>query len=169
MMDFDFVQQLIRAVDDSSIDNVEVERGGTRIRISKTPSGTILSSGAVAGPPAGGHAPVVPAQTSANPHGTADSVTRPAVEDAEPAPVDHGWADVTSPMVGTFYRAPSPDADAFTEVGKRISAGDTLCIIEAMKLMNELEAELEGTIREICVEDGDPVEYGQVLFRVEPA
>ena len=169
MMDFDFVQQLIRAVDDSSIDNVEVERGGTRIRISKTPSGAVLSSGAVTMPSAGGQSPAAPAQAGSNPHGGTDSVTRSAVEDPAPAPVDHGWDDVTSPMVGTFYRSPAPDADPFTEVGKRIAPGDTLCIIEAMKLMNELEAEIEGTIREICVEDGDPVEYGQVLFRVEPA
>ncbi len=69
-------------------------------------------------------------------------------------------------MVGTFYRSPAPDAVAYVEVGGRINPGDTLCILEAMKLMNELEAEITGTIEEVCVENGEPVEYGQVLFRV---
>jgi acetyl-CoA carboxylase biotin carboxyl carrier protein len=71
-------------------------------------------------------------------------------------------------MVGTFYRAPAPDASSYVEVGARVSPGDTLCIIEAMKLMNELECEVSGVIREICVESSEPVEYGQVLFRVSP-
>jgi acetyl-CoA carboxylase biotin carboxyl carrier protein len=79
------------------------------------------------------------------------------------------WVEITSPMVGTFYRAPSPESPPFVEPGTRITSGDPLCIIEAMKLMNELEAELDGTIREVLVENGEPVEYGQVLFRVEPA
>jgi acetyl-CoA carboxylase biotin carboxyl carrier protein len=72
-------------------------------------------------------------------------------------------------MVGTFYRAPAPDAPPYVEKGKRVSTGDTLCIIEAMKLMNELECEVDGTIVEILVENAHPVEYGQVLFRVDPA
>ena len=72
-------------------------------------------------------------------------------------------------MVGTFYRAPAPDAPPYAEKGKRVSKGDTLCIIEAMKLMNELECEVEGTIVEVLVENGQPIEYGQVLFRVDPA
>jgi acetyl-CoA carboxylase biotin carboxyl carrier protein len=72
-------------------------------------------------------------------------------------------------MVGTFYRAPAPDAPPYAEVGDRVSKGQTVCILEAMKLMNELECEVSGTIREICVENADPVEYGQVLFRIEPA
>jgi acetyl-CoA carboxylase biotin carboxyl carrier protein len=164
MMDFDFVQQLIRAVDSSSIDNVEVERGGTRIRISKTPSGSVLPSGPIPGAPTVGHGSFATASGEASPPSTAE----PAGGEAA-VPVDNGWEEVTSPMVGTFYRSPSPEADPFAEVGSRVSAGDTLCIIEAMKLMNELESELDGTIREVCVEDGDPVEYGQVLFRVEPA
>jgi acetyl-CoA carboxylase biotin carboxyl carrier protein len=71
-------------------------------------------------------------------------------------------------MVGTFYRAPSPDVPAFVDMGASISKGDPICIIEAMKLMNELEADVEGTIVEICVSNGEPVEYGQLLFRVDP-
>jgi acetyl-CoA carboxylase biotin carboxyl carrier protein len=71
-------------------------------------------------------------------------------------------------MVGTFYRAPAPDAPAYVDVGSRIGEGDTLCIIEAMKLMNELDSELSGTIAEVCIDNAQPVEFGQVLFRVDP-
>jgi acetyl-CoA carboxylase biotin carboxyl carrier protein len=77
--------------------------------------------------------------------------------------------DVKSPMVGTFYRAPAPDAPPYVETGTTVSKGQTLCILEAMKLMNELECEVDGVVREILVEDADPVEFGQVLFRVEPS
>ena len=72
-------------------------------------------------------------------------------------------------MVGTFYAAPAPDAPAYVKVGQKVGVGDTLCIIEAMKLMNELEAEVAGTIVEICAQNAEPVEYGQVLFRIDPA
>ncbi|HSR41048.1 MAG TPA: acetyl-CoA carboxylase biotin carboxyl carrier protein, partial [Longimicrobiales bacterium] len=88
---------------------------------------------------------------------------------AEAAEEGNGLVEVASPMVGTFYRAPAPDAPPYVEVGDRVSKGDTLCIIEAMKLMNELECETPGTIAEIRVENADPVEYGQVLFRIDPA
>ena len=87
---------------------------------------------------------------------------------AAPAPAARRLIEVKSPMVGTFYRAPEPGAEPYAKVGSRISAGQTLCIIEAMKIMNELEAEVSGTIREVLVEDAQPVEFGQVLFRVEP-
>ena len=81
---------------------------------------------------------------------------------------DKKWVDVTSPMVGTFYAAPAPDEDPFVSVGDRITKGDTVCIIEAMKLMNEIEGEVTGQIVEIVVENGEPVEFGQVLMRVNP-
>jgi acetyl-CoA carboxylase biotin carboxyl carrier protein len=77
--------------------------------------------------------------------------------------------EIRSPMVGTFYRSPSPDAPPYAEVGARVSKGQTLCILEAMKLMNELESEVAGVVREILIENAEPVEYGQVLFRIEPA
>src|SRR5690349_24693844 len=76
--------------------------------------------------------------------------------------------EIRSPMVGTFYKAPEPGADAYVRVGSRVNPGQTVCIIEAMKIMNEIEAEIAGTVREISVEDGQPVEFGQVLFRVDP-
>jgi acetyl-CoA carboxylase biotin carboxyl carrier protein len=90
----------------------------------------------------------------------------PAEEDAPAA--KSNTTDVESPMVGTFYRAPAPDAPPYVEVGDHVGKGQTLCILEAMKLMNELEAEVAGKVREICIGNGEPVEYGQVLFRIEP-
>lgn len=85
-----------------------------------------------------------------------------------PAPVDKNWIEIISPMVGTFYRAPAPDEPPFVEMGDTIRRGQTVCIIEAMKLMNELEAEVNGVVKEILVENGQPIEYGQPLMRVEP-
>jgi acetyl-CoA carboxylase biotin carboxyl carrier protein len=157
MIDLEFVEKLIRTLDESSVDHVEIERGGTRILVSKTPT---------AGPAAPAPAPQTPASPPpASGTSSPPSASAPEVKTASPDP---NLVEITSPMVGTFYRAPAPDADAFVEVGKKISKGDPLCIIEAMKLMNELEAEIEGTIREICVQNAEPVEYGQVLFRVQP-
>lgn len=86
-----------------------------------------------------------------------------------PAPVvDKRWVEITSPLVGTFYRSPAPDEPAFANIGDRIRVGQTVCIIEAMKVMNELEAEISGQVMEILVENGQPVEYGQPLMRVNP-
>ena len=87
---------------------------------------------------------------------------------ATPSVVDPKWEEVKSPMVGTFYRSPSPDEAPFVEVGDRIRNGQTVCIIEAMKLMNEIEAEISGQVMEILVKNGEPVEYGQPLMRVNP-
>jgi acetyl-CoA carboxylase biotin carboxyl carrier protein len=95
----------------------------------------------------------------------------PAGAAPQPAPavaVPSTLREIKSPMVGTYYKAPEPGADAYVKVGTRVTAGQTVCIIEAMKIMNEIEAELSGVVREICVEDGQPVEFGQVLFRVDP-
>jgi acetyl-CoA carboxylase biotin carboxyl carrier protein len=87
---------------------------------------------------------------------------------AAPAPAPSNLKDVKSPMVGTFYSAPEPGAEAYARVGARVNSGQTVCIIEAMKIMNEIESEFSGVIREVCVEDAQPVEFGQVLFRVDP-
>jgi acetyl-CoA carboxylase biotin carboxyl carrier protein len=92
----------------------------------------------------------------------------PAEAPAAPAPVASTLKEIRSPMVGTFYKSPEPGADPYVQVGSRVSPGQPVCIIEAMKIMNEIEAELGGVVREICVNDATPVEYGQVLFRVDP-
>ncbi len=158
MMDLDFLQSLIKALDESGLDSIEIERGGTRIRLAKTASADAGATVAVQGgltPSSGSSALPAPApEVSPQSSGTASG--------------DSGLIEITSPMVGTFYRAPAPDAPSYVELGATVSPGDTLCIIEAMKLMNELECEVSGVIREICVESADPVEYGQVLFRVSP-
>ena len=163
MIDLDFLQALIRTVDETGIDSVEISRGGTRVRISKSPpviSGGVQSSPVAAMPPAQGQGPAPAPQAE----GTA--VSGSEAESREER--KNGWAEVESPMVGTFYRAPAPEAPSYVEVGTRVSKGQTLCILEAMKLMNELESEVDGVVREICVKNAEPVEYGQVLFRIEP-
>jgi acetyl-CoA carboxylase biotin carboxyl carrier protein len=97
---------------------------------------------------------------------TADAEHREAA--SRPAAATPHLKEIRSPMVGTFYKAPEPGAEAYIRVGNRVSPGQTVCIIEAMKIMNEIEAEIAGVVREISVEDGQPVEFGQVLFRVDP-
>lgn len=158
MIDLEFMERLIRAFDESGVDSLEIERGGTRVRLAKTP------------PVAA--APAMQALAPAAPQPQASAPAPPPAGDAPnagSAPAkDENLIEVTSPMVGTFYRAPAPDAPSYVEEGSKIGLGDTLCIIEAMKLMNELESEVKGTIAEICVENAQPVEFGQVLFRVRP-
>jgi acetyl-CoA carboxylase biotin carboxyl carrier protein len=169
MVDLEFLQGLIEAIDRSGIDSLEITRAGTRIRVSKTPppSPAPSNSGAstqfYAVPQAGG----APAVAGAAATGAAEAGATPADEGAPKR--DDNVVEITSPMVGTFYRSPSPEAPPYVEVGSQVRKGQTLCILEAMKLMNELEAEVDGTIREILVENTDPVEFGQPLFLIEPA
>jgi acetyl-CoA carboxylase biotin carboxyl carrier protein len=162
MIDLAFVESLIRALDESSLDTLELERGGTRVRLSKSPPV----------PP-----PVAPAQgvgPAALPGGaesaslTTDSAAASSQSEGEGGAQD-GFLEVTSPMVGTFYSAPAPDAPPYVAVGQSVGNGTVLCIIEAMKLMNELESELEGTIAKVMVENAQPVEYGQILFLIDPS
>lgn len=174
LMDLDFVRGLIEAVDESSIDSLEINRAGTRIRISKTPPPVVTPGGVqptgVAGQPMMPQqvvASVPPAPAAAE----AAGATPPAAESgagAAPEPAPSNLIEVKSPMVGTFYRAPAPEAPPYVEVGSSVTKGQTLCILEAMKLMNELESEVDGVVREILVSNAEPVEYGQVLFRIEP-
>ena len=98
----------------------------------------------------------------------APPVAAAAESDGREAPRASPLKDIKSPMVGTFYKAPEPGAESYAKVGTRVSPGQTVCIIEAMKIMNEIEAEIAGTVREILVEDSQPVEFGQALFRVDP-
>ena len=163
MIDIEFVQSLIRMLDESSLDNLELRRGGTRIRLSKSPGGAAVIAEAPAARPSGDPA-ARPSPASAPPAAAPEA---PAPPVAQTPSTD--LVDVESPMVGTFYRAPSPEADPYVEVGGTVAAGDVLCVIEAMKLMNELECEVAGRIAEICVENAEPVDFGQVLFRVNPA
>ena len=177
MFDLDWVQRLIRIVDESDIDTLEVSRFATKIRISKSPPQAPGGGGAVpaapppaAGPGGAGSAPSPAGGASGGASAGGGSATEAPEEAAEEEAAPGAGADlheVTSPMVGTFYRAPAPDAPAYVEVGDRVEEGQTLCILEAMKLMNELDSEVSGVVREICVENAEPVEYGDVLFRID--
>ncbi|HEU4455996.1 MAG TPA: acetyl-CoA carboxylase biotin carboxyl carrier protein [Longimicrobium sp.] len=166
MIDLEFLRGLIGAVDESGIDSIEISRGGTLIRINKTPPAAPVSVSAAASAPAGPPAHLLAQPISAP---AAPSAAPPAGDAAPAAPPKSSLVEIKSPMVGTFYRSPAPEAPAYVEVGSRVAKGQTLCILEAMKLMNELESDLAGTVREVCVENGEPVEYGQVLFRIEPS
>ena len=152
-MDLRKLKTLIDLVQQSGIAELEITEGEERVRISRGVSGAqpaapvqVYTLPQAAGP--------VPAAAGA-PAGT------PAEGDAAAAPEGHV---IRSPMVGTFYRSAAPGAKAFVEVGQAVKAGDTLCIIEAMKLLNEIEADQDGTVKAILVENGQPVEYGEPLF-----
>jgi acetyl-CoA carboxylase biotin carboxyl carrier protein len=149
-MELDKIRELVKLVEESQIQELELGNRGETIRISK-----------------GGAAVVAPAQNPVlpTPEGGAPA---PAQAAAPASAAESTLRELTSPMVGTFYRAPSPDAEVFVKTGDQVRAGDVLCIVEAMKVMNEIEAEFAGSIREILVEDGQPVEFGQALFLIEP-
>ena len=153
-MDLRKLKKLIDLVEESGIAEIEVTEGEEKVRITRT---TAAAAPIYAAPAPAAAAPV------AAPVAAAPAAAAPA---AAPAACDLSNAQ-KSPMVGTFYRAPGPNAAAFVEVGQQVKAGDTLCIIEAMKLMNEIEAEKSGVVKEILVENGTPVEYGEPLFIIE--
>jgi acetyl-CoA carboxylase biotin carboxyl carrier protein len=180
MIDLEWIRELVELVDESGVDSLEISRFGTSVKIRKSPPGgagdgervsVVAPGSAGAGAPAPGGAPSggpgtgTPAGTPAAP--PAEEPEPAAEEPGEDAAGGEDLHEVESPMVGTFYRAPAPDAPPYVEVGDRVEKGQTLCILEAMKLMNELEAEVAGEIREICVQNAEPVEYGQVLFRID--
>ncbi len=123
-------------------------------------TGVIITRTGAAGTPMMA-APAMPQQV------VVPAAAAPAVEAAPAAPAVV-LKEVRSPMVGTFYAQPEPGAEPYVRVGTRVSPGQTVCIIEAMKIMNEIEAEVSGIVREVCVDDSSPIEYGQVLFRVDP-
>ena len=148
------LRQLIRLVQRTGIGELEVASGGRSVRISATSSGPVYL-------PAADHAV---RSTDAAPSGPA-AAAAPAGPAGAPA---GNLKAITSPMVGTFYRAPAPDADPFIETGDVVEPGQTVCIIEAMKLMNEIEAEFKGRVVQVLVENAQPIEFGQKLFLVEP-
>jgi acetyl-CoA carboxylase biotin carboxyl carrier protein len=148
-MDLRKLKKLIDLVQESGIAELEITEGEEKVKIVK--GGHVSVSAA---------APVHVAPTEARAPVPAATAPAPAAE----APAGQEGHVVKAPMVGTFYRSPSPDAKAFVEVGQSVKEGDTICIIEAMKLMNEIEADASGVVKAILVENGQPVEYGQALF-----
>lgn len=164
MIDLRYVKKLIEMIDASSVDSIEIAtEKGIKIRISKTPTqrGTVSVAAPMAMPA------VLPSLVESR-ITPAAGIPLPAVE-AGPAALGagSGLLEVKSPMVGTFYGAPEPGAKPYVSVGGRVQKGQTLCIIEAMKIMNEIEADTAGTIREILCENGQAVEFGQPLFVIE--
>jgi acetyl-CoA carboxylase biotin carboxyl carrier protein len=168
MIDYRYVKKLVELLDQSTVDSIEISSDkGMKIRISKTPQqrGTVQVAPPMA-VPALLPAPAAPAPRVTPADGTPAVAEEPAAPRAEPPRANR--LEVKSPMVGTFYRAPEPGAPPYVTEGQRIEKGQILCIIEAMKIMNEIESEFAGVIREIPAQDAHPVEYGQVLFRVDP-
>ncbi len=159
MIDLRYVKKLLEMLDESTVDSMEISSDkGMRIRLSKTPT----ARGVMQYAPAAAPAPAAPAAAAAPAPAAAASAP------ATPAPAAAGnLTDVKSPMVGTYYGAPEPGAKPYVSVGQQIKKGQVLCIIEAMKIMNEIESEVSGTVVEINATDAHPVEYGQVLFRVQ--
>lgn len=158
-MDIRKVKKLIEMLEESSLAEIEIREGEESIRISRASSvgggPAVTSNAANAAPPAPPAAPA-PANPSSDP-------AEPAAATAS-IPAGHV---VTSPMVGTFYRAPSPGAQPFVDVGTEVKVGDVLCIIEAMKMMNQIEADRAGVLKAIVKENGQPVEFGEPLFVIE--
>ncbi|MDQ2890750.1 MAG: acetyl-CoA carboxylase biotin carboxyl carrier protein [Gemmatimonadota bacterium] len=161
-MDLRYVKKLVDMLDESSVDSIEIStEKGMKIRISKTPQ---QRGGVAVAAPMAMHIPAAPVPAAV-------SLPVPTAESAAAARADEvraSYLEVKSPMVGTYYFAPEPGAKQYVNVGDRISKGQTLCIIEAMKIMNEIESEFDGVVREILVDNSQPVEYAQVLFRIDP-
>jgi len=151
-MDLNLVRKLVKLLSESDVDEIEIEEEGKKIRIAKHPSRFAMAPQV---------APLYPVAEAARPAAPAAGAPVPA-----PAP-SANIHEVRSPIVGTFYRAPAPDAAPFVQVGSDVQAGNVLCIIEAMKLMNEIESDSAGKVVKVLVENGQPVEYDQVLFILE--
>ena len=154
-MDLNEIKRLIQLVQKSGIGELEVTEGDRTIRISAAaPAAVQGAMSYVVGQPA--------------PTSALSAAAAPAAE-MKAVSADAHFVPVVSPMVGTFYRSPAPDADPYVEMNSEVDLGQTVCIIEAMKLMNEIESEVRGRIARILVENGQPVEYGQTLFLVDPS
>ncbi|MBD2160782.1 MAG: acetyl-CoA carboxylase biotin carboxyl carrier protein [Limnothrix sp.] len=163
-LDFDELRELLLVLNQTDIAEVTLKQGDYELTVRKAvaaaAAGTAIAPVAMAAAPI---APVAAPVTTAAP-------LEPAAPPASPPPLnDPKLLEIKSPMVGTFYRAPAPGEPPFVQPGDRITSGQTVCIIEAMKLMNELEAEISGEVVEILVENAQPVEFDQVLMRVRPA
>jgi len=148
------IKEIIALMNENNLNEIEIEREGLKLKLKKSAGG----EGLVVSPP----------------HYAVESIPAPkAVPAAIPtasgtADVSKSSKDIKSPMVGTFYRAPSPEAEPFVEVGQTVEVGQVVCIVEAMKLMNEIKSEVRGKVTEVAVQNAEPVEFGQTLFTVDP-
>jgi acetyl-CoA carboxylase biotin carboxyl carrier protein len=161
MIDLRYVKKLLEMIDASSANSIEITtEKGVKIRISKSARGAVQMA-----------APMAPMQMQMAPAPIAPPAAAqpaPATDGQKAEPPKSRYLEVKSPMVGTYYSAPEPGAKPYLSVGERISKGQILCIIEAMKIMNEIESEFDGVVKEIVADNAHPVEYGQVLFRIDP-
>jgi acetyl-CoA carboxylase biotin carboxyl carrier protein len=155
-MDIRKVKKLIELLEESGIAEIEITEGEESVRISRHPQGGYAQP--IYAPPQFAQ------QFAPQQFATAPGVNPDTQAAAPPEPVRPKGTPVTAPMVGTFYSAPSPGAKSFIEIGDRVNVGDTVCIIEAMKMMNQIEADAGGTVLSVEVENGEPVEFGQVMF-----
>ncbi len=174
-IDFNQLRELLAAIAQTDISELTLKSSDFELTVRKgirttqaidppaSSTGAVAASGFMAAPLS---AVPVPAAPTPVPEIIRDTVTEPPA--AAPLGGDPRWEEIKSPMVGTFYRSPSPDEVPYVDLGDRIRSGQTVCIIEAMKLMNEIEAEFSGQVMEILVSNGDPVEYGQPLMRINP-
>ena len=152
-MDIKDIEHIIKILKQNEVTDFELEQDGTRIRLARTPNREYISELPIEMKPAI-QGIITPISSHTTPSADADAGR---------------YVQVTSPIVGTFYRRPSPDAELFVKEGDSVRKGDTLCIVEAMKLMNEIEAETDGRIVRILGDDGQVVEYGEVLFLIDPS
>jgi acetyl-CoA carboxylase biotin carboxyl carrier protein len=157
-MDLDLIKKLVKIVDTSGVTDLEIEENGLKVKIAKK----IRNTQVITQAQLTGHTSVPMTNTTIS--GTSTEATSKTKTEPE---VTTNLHEIRSPIVGTFYRAPAPDADAYVQVGSQVSPGTVLCIVEAMKLMNEIESDVSGKVVKILVENGKPVEYNQPLFLIE--
>lgn len=148
-MNIGFIRKLVALVEDMDVEEVEIRRFWTSIRIRKNSTGVVKAVERI-------------------PHKQIKEVIETKAEETEPAKGDENTVAIPAPMVGTFYLAPAPDAPPYVEIGDRIRKGQIICIVEAMKIMNEIESEVSGVVTDILAKNEDPVEYNQELFLVKP-
>ena len=153
-MNIEEIEKLLTLMDEHEVGEVKLEDGDFKLKVTKIGVG----------------APVVVSQPQLAPIAAplAPQVAGAPIVATETADDNDKYIEIKSPIVGTFYRAPSPDVDAFVQVGSTVSPDTTVCIIEAMKVMNEINAEVSGTVKKVCAENGEAIEYGQVLYLIEP-
>jgi acetyl-CoA carboxylase biotin carboxyl carrier protein len=155
-MELSYIKKIIKLVENSDVDEIELEEEGKKIRVVKhKPQSAVYQI------PFSDHSPQFPPVPAGPPVAAPPAEAKPKTEKQ--------YHEIRSPIVGTFYRAPSPDAEAYAEIGQEVKPGDVLCIVEAMKLMNEIECDVAGKIVKVVVENAKPVEYNQVLFLVDPS
>jgi acetyl-CoA carboxylase biotin carboxyl carrier protein len=152
-MDLNLIKKLIKILESSEVTDLEIEENGTKVKLAKKVRITQAVS--------------IPQQQITAPTNQQSSVSVEKVDEKKSSDDNSGLHEIKSPIVGTFYRAPAPDAESYSQVGDEVSVGSVLCIVEAMKLMNEIESDVSGKIVKILVDNGKPVEYNQPLFLIQ--